>query len=132
VGTSAAATSAASESGRRRRAARLLLGATVLASGIAACADAGTGSGGIPDRAPDVTGVVDGAGTPGGPALADPSDDYFAGMALAPDDAVVVRGGADGALAALRDGEAVEVWIDWPCQESFPVQCTVVALRVGP
>lgn len=85
----------------------------------------------IPDRQPDVTGVVAGAGAPGGPVLDEPSDAYFEGMSLLRGDPVVV--GDDGAAlppTEIQDGDAVDVWIDGPCAESFPVQCDVTALRL--
>ena len=85
----------------------------------------------IPDREPDVTGVVAGADGPGGPVLAEPSDGYFEGMSLLRGNPVVV--GSDGAVVpvlTIEDGDAVEVWIDGPCAESFPVQCDVTALRL--
>jgi hypothetical protein len=123
--TSAVATSAASDAGALHRPLVLVVGATVLASSITGCGDTV-----VPGRAPDVTGMVSEAGSPAGPVLADPSDDYFEGMSLVRGDPVVVRGGEEVVVADLRDGDAVEVWIGDGCAESFPVQCTVVAVRV--
>jgi hypothetical protein len=123
--TSAVATSAASDAGALHRFLGLVAGATVLASSITGCGDTV-----VPGRAPDVTGMVSEAGSSGGPVLADPSDDYFEGMSLVRGDPVVARDNAEASISDLRDGEAVEVWIEGVCAESFPVQCTVVAVRV--
>jgi hypothetical protein len=113
------------DAGAVRRSVRRLLAATLLTAAVAGC-----GAPAVPDRAPDVTGVVRVAD--GGPVLADPSDSYFEGMSLVRGDPVVVHGDESGETtpADLRDGDAVEVWIEDGCAESFPVQCTVVALRV--
>ena len=106
---------------------RTLVSALLLLAAVSACAAGPT----VPDREPDVTGVVAGADEPGGPVLAEPSDRYFEGMGLLRGDPVVVD--ADGqatSIATLEDGDAVEVWIEGICGESFPVQCDVTAIRL--
>lgn len=102
------------------------LGAAVLLL-LSAC----TAGSPTPDREPDVTGVVAGAGEPGGPVLAESSDGYFEGMGLLRGDPVVVdEDGTAVASSELADGDAVDVWVEGPCAESFPVQCDIAALRV--
>lgn len=109
-----------------RRAVLALTGACLVAL-AGGCSDT---SSPVPDRPPDVRGVV--ADGPDGPVLAEPSDAYYEGMALLRGDPVVLRAddGATVAPAELRDGAPVEVWTEGPCAESFPVQCDIVALRV--
>ena len=109
------------------RTAPTLLGAAVLASVAAGCG----GAPAVPERPPDVTGVVAGTADAGGPVLTEPSDDYFEGMSLLRGDPVLV--GDDGVVVPvedLADGDRIEVWVGPACAESFPVQCDVVALRV--
>ena len=124
----------------------------VLAMGVASCGDAGpedgppttaaaaptsgdrsTSGAEVPNRPPDVTGLVglgDEYAAP--PYLIEPSDGYYLGMSLLVGDPVVVRGQDGEPLAGseLREGDEVAVWVDGGCQESFPVQCDVVALQV--
>ncbi len=81
----------------------------------------------MPDRAPDVHGVVALTRT-GEAVLHGSSDPYFEGMSLE-------RGGPDvaglgGDRAELGAGDEVEVWVAGPCAESFPVQCEIDAVRV--
>lgn len=98
-----------------------------LAMLLTAC-DGGAG-GGVPDREPDVSGVVERTGT--GAVLTEPSDDYFDGMSLVSAETTFV--GADGAPIesdGLASGDEVEVWVVDACAESFPVQCDVVTVRV--
>ena len=105
--------------------ARLLGGAALLAL-LAAC-----GSGGqVPDRDPDVTGVVGHEGD--AVVLTAPSDDYFEGMTISGGDETVVvdAGGSTVTTADLATGDEVEVWVGDACRESFPVQCDVLAVRV--
>lgn len=86
----------------------------------------------VPDRDPDVTGVV--ARTAGeDPTIGAASDAYFEGMALLRGDPVVVDAASGDELTAadVVDGAEVAVWVEGPCAESYPVQCTVVALRIG-
>ncbi|WP_251150540.1 hypothetical protein [Cellulosimicrobium sp. Marseille-Q4280] len=97
-----------------------------LAMLLSAC---GGGAGGVPDREPDVTGVVERTGT--GALLTEPSDDYFDGMSLMVTETPFV--GADGEpieSAGLATGDEVEVWLTGSCAESHPVQCELVAVRV--
>jgi len=103
-----------------------LLGGAALVGLLAAC-----GSGGqVPDRDPDVTGVVAHEGD--AVVLTAPSDDYFEGMTISGDDETVVvdAGGSTVTTTDLATGDEVEVWVGDGCQESFPVQCDVLALRV--
>ena len=94
---------------------------------LAACA-APTG---VPDREPEVTGVVTAADDPDGPRLAQPSDDYYEGMLiLGGDPHVVTSDGGDLDPAELRDGDEVALWVADACAESFPVQCTVEVVQV--
>lgn len=80
----------------------------------------------MPTRPPDTTGVLEGG------ALVDSADDYYEGMAVPTEDVLVVdRAGERIAATELVDGQSVEVWIGDSCAESYPVQCTVVALRVA-
>lgn len=110
----------------RGRASLAVLGLSLLALMVAGCADPGA-----PDREPDVTGVVALVGTPSAPVLTEPSDAYFEGMSLLRGDPVLVDGeGRPVPYDQLQDGDAIEVWTDGPCAESFPVQCPVTALRV--
>ncbi|WP_435736918.1 hypothetical protein V5D56_19465 [Cellulosimicrobium sp. PMB13] len=98
-----------------------------LAMLLTAC-DGGAG-GGVPDRGPDVTGVVERTGTRA--VLTEPSDDYFDGMGLVSAETSFV--GADGEPIesdGLASGDEVEVWVVDACAESFPVQCDVVTVRV--
>ncbi len=80
----------------------------------------------IPGGEPTVVGVV-----ADGPALAEPSDEYFEGMSLLTEDTVVV-GPDDESLPrdALVTGARVEVWTGEACAESYPVQCDVLVVRV--
>lgn len=82
----------------------------------------------LPDRAPDAAGtllVLDGGGF-----QLETDDSYFRDASLTVSDSTVIVDAADQPLTAddLTDGTEVEVWTD-TCAESFPVQCTVVALR---
>lgn len=107
---------------------RAPIGAALLLLAATAC----TAQPAVPDRDSDVTGVVAGADEPGGPVLAEPSDGYFEGMGLLRGDPVVADAdGREVPVSELDDGDAVEVWIDGACAESFPVQCDVTALRLG-
>ena len=106
---------------------RMSLRARLTVSALLVLVLAGCSSSGLPDRSPEVTGTVaaDGAGQ----SLTAVSDDYYEGMALRLTDAAVVD--ADGArVDAPSDGDEVEVWLAGGCNESSPVQCTVVAVRV--
>jgi hypothetical protein len=86
----------------------------------------------LPDREPDVTGVVgtgDEYAEP--PHLLEPSDGYYLGMSLLQGDPVVVA--ADGTVVAASDlqaGDEVAVWTGEACAESFPVQCDIVGIQV--
>jgi|GEM_PF-4244961 len=86
----------------------------------------------IPARTPDVTGVVARPEPASGPAIIDASDDYFEGMGLLLGDPVIVDEATGEALSPteLEDGAVVAVWIEGPCAESYPVQCTVIAIQV--
>ncbi|MBO0901878.1 hypothetical protein J1G42_14930 [Cellulomonas sp. zg-ZUI222] len=96
-------------------------------SALVVLALGGCASNGLPDRSPEVTGTVTADGAE--QSLTTVSDDYYEGMALRLTDAVVVD--ADGAqVDAPSDGDEVEVWVGGGCNESRPVQCTVVAVRV--
>ncbi len=89
----------------------------------------------LPDREPDVTGVVAvgvGDAQPGR-SLAEPSDAYYEGMALAGRDGEPLVVGPDGSALSvtdLADGDEIAVWIEGGCAESYPVQCDVIAIRV--
>lgn len=129
------------------RLAASMVALAAVAVGATACGDDGGGSGAgsdptgssaldevrVPLRDPEVTGAVE---VDGGVArLAEPSDPYFEGMVLTvldADSSVLVVDAHDEPLLAadLRAGRSVEVWIVGPCAESFPVQCTIEALRV--
>lgn len=89
---------------------------------------------GVPDRAPDVTGVVATSSEPaGGAVLVAASDDYYEGMSLLPGDPDVVdAGGKRLEPSDLRAGNEVEVWVGGPCAESYPVQCDIATVRVLP
>lgn len=100
--------------------------------------DAGDGDddvaqGTFPTRAPEVTGRI---GLDDDVArLVEPSDTYFDGMVLVTrggDDAALLvdEGGDPVTLADLDDGMLVDVWVAHGCDESYPVQCDVEALRV--
>ena len=83
----------------------------------------------VPARPPEVTGTVSADASGDEPFLSGASDGYYEGMPLRLDDAVVVDAG-DSPAGAPGDGEQVEVWVGEACNESFPVQCDVVAVRV--
>lgn len=87
---------------------------------------------GVPDRPADVTGTVALGADPSAPHLTDASDPYFQGMALLRGDPAVVDAGDGDVLdpAALTHGARVEVWVEGPCAESYPVQCQVAAVAV--
>lgn len=74
------------------------------------------------------------AGVDGGLALevGFNADEYFQGMAVAPDDMTMVRDttGAPLAADALVDGDVVWVWTTGACGESSPVQCDMAAIVV--
>lgn len=108
-----------------RRALALLL-TLALAAG---CGDAADDAA-VPDRAPDVTGVVATPGAAAEPVLVDASDPYYEGMSLLRGDPVVLGAGGDAAPADLRAGVPVEVWTAGACAESYPVQCEILAVRV--
>jgi hypothetical protein len=89
----------------------------------------------LPDRDPDVTGVV-GAGVgdaqPTG-FLAQPSDSYYDGMGLWRGDGEPLVVGPAGDVLSVTDvnnGDEIAVWVAGGCAESFPVQCDVVAIHV--
>lgn len=107
----------------------MIISVALLALATSGCAVAAPG---IPDREPDVTGVVALASPSGDPVLADPSDAYFEGMSLLQGDPVIVKGDDGEAVppTELENGDEVEVWIDGACAESYPVQCGIVALRL--
>lgn len=104
---------------------RLLVVLVLLVS--AGCGTTSDGAA-VPDRAPDVTGVV--AVREGTPVLTDASDAYFEGMGLLRGDPVVVRGTGEVAADELQPGDAVEVWTGDACAESYPVQCGILAVRL--
>jgi hypothetical protein len=101
---------------------------SLLLAGCAGTADDGAPA--VPDRAPDVTGVVGAGERAGDPVLVEASDAYYEGMGLLRGDPVVVRDGTEVSPSELRDGTAVEVWTADACAESYPVQCDVEAIRV--
>jgi hypothetical protein len=89
----------------------------------------------LPDREPDVTGVVAIGVGDAEPtrSLAEPSDAYYEAMALAGRDGEPLVVGPDGSVLSatdLDDGDEIAVWIEGGCAESFPVQCDVIAIRV--
>ncbi|TRW44511.1 hypothetical protein [Georgenia yuyongxinii] len=102
--------------------------ALLVLGGAVACA----GVGSPPVREPDVTGVVAVVTEQEGPVLTEPSDSYFDGMSLLRGDPVFLRGtsGEEVTLDDLEDGDRVEVWVGDACAESFPVQCTIEAVRL--
>lgn len=137
---------------RPRRAKRPLAGVLVACVIVGACGDDGESTapdedlptstadgdddvavGTFPTRAPEVSGAV--AVDDDVVRLVEPSDTYFDQMVLvarAGDDAVLVvdEGGDEVALDDLDDGMLVDVWVADGCDESYPVQCDVEALRV--
>jgi hypothetical protein len=89
----------------------------------------------LPDREPEVTGVVAAGVGDAQPTrfLAEPSDAYYEGMALAGSDGEPLVVGPDGdvlSVTDLNDGDEIAVWIEGGCAESYPVQCDVTAIRV--
>ena len=102
----------------------------VLAAAALALAGCDGGEAVAPDRAPDVVGVVVDDGS--GPTLGEPSDEYYEGMSLSSEEAVVLDAAGERIeLAQVVDGDAIEVWIEGDfCAESFPVQCRLAALRL--
>jgi hypothetical protein len=90
---------------------------------------------GVPGREADVRGVVSEVSTDHGVEhlLGDPSNSYYEGMLLRRGEPVVVDGETVSPLniVDLEDGAEVEVWVASGCDESNPVQCDVVALRVS-
>lgn len=109
-----------------RRGLALLL-TSLLVTGCAGAADDGAA---VPDRAPDVTGVVGVGEGAGEPVLVEASDAYYEGMGLLRGEPVVVRDGTQVPASELRDGTPVEVWTAGACAESYPVQCDIEAVRV--
>lgn len=115
---------------------RSLLGslALVLALLLGGCGDDGADASGstLPDSEPTTVGVVSRAEADADPALTDSSDPYFEGMALLRGDPLIVDDATGEGLAppALQDGAEVAVWTEGACAESYPVQCTVVAIEV--
>ena len=87
---------------------------------------------GVPERAPDVAGVLAfGDGAVGSPHLQRATDGYYEGMNVLLGDPIVVDADGDALdRSELADGDGVEVWIDGACAESFPVQCRIAAVRV--
>lgn len=102
--------------------------AVVLLALMASCA----GPGSVPDREPDVTGVVHVGSDEGGAVLAEASDRYFEGMSLLKGDPLIVRleGSRRIEPSELDAGEGVKVWVGDVCAESDPVQCEIEALLV--
>jgi heat shock protein HslJ len=86
----------------------------------------------LPDRAPDVRGVVElPDGFPDSPQLVEVSDNYYLGMSLAGEAPVIVRGdGGTMSVSELREGDRVAVWTEGGCRESNPVQCDVAAIEL--
>jgi hypothetical protein len=96
--------------------------------GTTDASDAAASPGELPDRAPDAAGtllVLDGGGF-----QLETDDSYFQDASLSFNDDSVLVDAADQPITTsdLTDGTDVEVWTD-ACAESFPVQCTVEALR---
>lgn len=131
-----------------RLAVRSLL-ALALAIAVAGCSDDDSNDGGpeatektagslpssaaeLPDREPDVTGLVGlGDEYPRSPHLVEASDEYYLGMYLLGADPAVHDGDGDPlGEGDLNAGDEVSVWVDGGCDESFPVQCGVVAVQV--
>jgi hypothetical protein len=126
------------------------LAATTLLLTVAACSDdadstdpttQGTdapttdpGSDDWPDGPATVTGIVEFvADAPDALRLAEPSDAYYQGMSLGSITALVR--GTDGRLLTTDDleaGDHIAVWTEGGCAESFPVQCTILAIEVLP
>src|SRR5699024_1477857 len=102
-------------------------GGLLLVVGLTAC---GTGETvGLPGREATVRGSVTGGAS--GAVLTQASDPYFEGMSLLAGSPVVVDSdGAPRELTELPAGAQVEVWTTGACEESFPVQCEIEALRV--
>src|SRR5690606_13858085 len=75
----------------------LALGCTLAVAGC-------DGAAGVPDREPDVTGVIELSGTSSAPTLAEPSDLYFDQMSLLRGDPVLVdHAGAEVHYGDLAD-----------------------------
>jgi hypothetical protein len=102
-------------------------------SGASVDADETPAARSLPERDPDVTGVVRaGPGVQGG-TLVDASDGSFEGMALrlsGSEPLVVDADGQHVTFDDVDDGDRVAVWVAGGCAESFPVQCDVVAIEV--
>lgn len=114
--------------GRRRRVAILTV-AGLTATLLAGCG-APDGAAQLPDRGPEVSGVVGAGEVPGEPVLVEASDPYYEGMALLRGGPVVVRGGTAVSPDELREGTEVDVWTAEACAESYPVQCGIDAIRI--
>jgi hypothetical protein len=99
----------------------------VLVLGAAGCASAC----GLTDRDPDVTGVVARPSEKATPVLTQPSDRYFDGMSLLGGDPVILSSSGERVPSSeLEQGDRVEVWVGDVCAESYPVQCTIDAVRL--
>ncbi|KAE8764044.1 hypothetical protein [Georgenia thermotolerans] len=86
----------------------------------------------VPDREPDVTGVVHLRSDERGAVLTEASDGYFEGMGLLRSDPLILRlpGNRQIEPSEIEAGEGIEVWVGDVCAESDSVQCEIVALRV--
>ena len=114
---------------------RSLVGSLALALVLlGGCGDdaADTTASTLSDSEPTTTGVVSRPEARADPTLAEAADPYFEGMGLLGGDPVIIDGSTGDPLAAseLEDGAEVAVWTEGACAESYPVQCTVVALEV--
>lgn len=113
------------------------------ASLLTSCSASPADSTGLPDRPSDVRGTLSGepatslvntSPTADG-AWRHASASYFEGMSISnatePSDDVVVDDAADALpLSTLGAGDQVEVWIADGCEESYPVRCTVLAIKL--
>lgn len=87
-----------------------------------------------PSSEPAVRGTLKtmAADTPDQFRLVAASDEYFEGMTFFAYQVPIVTDDSGEAIGAdkLTDGTTVDVWLLGGCGESFPVQCTVMKLRV--
>lgn len=87
-----------------------------------------------PDGPATVTGIVEFVSdVPFSTRLAEPSDPYYELMSLVSNTALVRDvDGRPMTTDDLEPGDQIAVWIDGGCAESFPVQCTILAIEVLP
>lgn len=101
-----------------------------LAASVAVVATGCAGS--VPGRAPDAVGDVVAVDYRESVVEVqfdhDPGYEYFEGTTFMLGEDVTITGAVDHAVQ-IRPDDRIGVWVD-ACAESFPVQCTVVAVEV--